>query len=107
MQAVKFKNFSDRDFTYKYDGIPYEFKAGQEMFIEDFKAEHFTRHLVDRELNAKNIPTNSLVDRKKFEALCFPTDEVVTPMEALNIEESKKKKTKKVEEEFADLKKKK
>lgn len=104
MTAKNFYNFSDQDFTYTFDSVPYTFKAGTSMYMEDYKAFHFAKHLVDRELNKLDIPTNNATRRLELEKKCFPTDEVVTPMEALNIEEKNKaKKTKKVEEEFADL----
>ena len=74
------------------------------MYLEDYKAEHFAKHLVDRELNRLNIPTNNTAKRNELEALCFPTDETVTSEVALDIEEKKKaKKIKKVEVEFEDL----
>lgn len=106
MQAIKFKNFSNEDFTHAFDSVPYTFKAGSEMFLEDFKAQHFAKHLVDRELNRLNLMTSDRLKRKELEALCFPVDEVVTPVEALNLNkkaEVKGKKVKKVEKEFEDL----
>lgn len=108
MKAIKFKNFSEEDFTYSFDSIPYTFPAGTEMFLEDYKAEHFAKHLVDRELNRLRIPTNHPIKRPELLKLCFPSDEVVTPIEALNIEETKvrrgRSKTKKVvEKEFEEL----
>lgn len=105
-QAIKFKNFSKEDFMCKYDSLPYTFKAGQEMYVEDFKAEHFAKHLVDREMNKTNTPTNLLVERNELLAQCFPVDEeVVTPEVAIDIEERKKVKAPKVvESEFEDLK---
>jgi hypothetical protein len=117
--AKKFKNFSDQDFAWKFDGVEYGFKAGETMYLEDSKAAHFAKHLIDRELNKKNIPTDRVAERAKLELLCFPSDEVVTPVEAINIEAKKEEvarveikakkniKNKKVEqeEEFADLNK--
>lgn len=118
MQAIKFKNFSTEDFTWSFNSIPYTFKAGQEMYLEDFKAKHFAKHLIDRELNRQNIPTNDKQNRAKLEALCFPGDApAVTEDEAIDIEETKKEEERKeikakkgkkkveVEEEFADLNK--
>lgn len=108
MEAIQFKNFSDKDFTWKYDGIPYTFKAGTQTYMEDFKAQHFAKHLIDRELTAKGVLTNSVIERAKLELLCFPSDAAVTADEAVNINEITKRKAgrpaKKVEEEFADLK---
>ena len=108
MEAIQFCNFSDEDFTWKWDGVAYSFKAGSTMFLENFKAEHFAQHLVDREMNRKGIATNNLVERKKLGALCFPTVETITPTEALqrNAKDDGKKEVKE-EEEFADLKTKK
>lgn len=109
IKAIKFKNFTDEDFTWKFDGVPYTFKAGMEMYLEDFKAYHFTKHLVDRELNKLGVPTNNLTERKVLEDKCLPQDEVVTREEAIDLNEISKKKSvrsKKVEkeEEFVDLK---
>lgn len=113
MKAIKFKNFTSEDFTWKFDGVEYSFRAGQETYMEEFKAKFFAKHLVDRELNTLGIPTNNQTEIKKLTILALPTDEVVTPDEAIDIEAKKvvsdKKKlgrsTKKVEEEeFSDLK---
>lgn len=104
MQAVQFKNFSSEDFTWKFDGVPYTFVAGQTIFLEDFKAEHFAKHLVDREMDRLGISTGNTADRTRLTALCYPTAEVVTPIEALQRNKKEGKTTKKVEEEeFADL----
>ena len=105
MKAVRFKNFTDEDFVWKFDGVPFEFKAGQEIFLEDYKAEHFAKHLVDREINKTGKRTDYLPLREELMAKCFPSDEVVTPLEALNLnEKAKVVKKKKVEPEFEELK---
>jgi len=109
MQAKKFKNFSNEDFTWKYDGVPFTFKVGEEMYLEDFKADHFAKHLVDREMNRAQegyphgIPTNLPVQRKEMTERCFPSDVEITPAQALNLNEEVKTKKKKVEPEFEDL----
>lgn len=103
MEAKRFKNFTTQAFTWKFDGVPYTFEAGQEIFLEDFKAEHFCKHLVDAELNRQGKPTND-PSRKTLEAQCFPVAEPVSAVEALNLnEEAKAKKPKKKEAEFEDL----
>lgn len=108
MQARKFKNWTDEDFKWKWDGVEYAFPAGQETFLEDFKADHFASHLVDREMNKMNNgrgePLSNLVVRNRLLAQCFPLVEAVTPAEALNLNEEVKTKKKKVEPEFEDLK---
>lgn len=110
MQALKFKNFSDEQFIHTYDSVPYTFEAGQEIFLEDYKAYHFAKHLVDRELNKLNIVTNNMSERARLGELCFPKEAAVTPLEAIQINEKAKEKKKvskkKVEEEeFSDLNK--
>lgn len=113
MKAIKFRNFSNEDFSWKFDGVLYTFPAGQETYLEEDKAHHFAKHLVDREINKKNvemnlhktpneIPTNNLKERKVFEDQCFPSNEEITPMEAIDLNE-KAKKPKKKEAEFEDL----
>lgn len=105
MIAKKFKNFTDKEFSWKFDGIEYSFPAGSEIFLEDYKADHFAKHLVDREMNAKGIVTNNLSERAKLQVQCFPSNEELTPIEALQVNEKVKKGKKKVEVEFPDLKK--
>lgn len=108
IKAIKFKNHTAESFTHTFDSIPYTFEAGQEMFLEDFKATHFAKHLVDRELNRQEIPTNNMSERTKIESLCLPKDEAITPLEALQINEGEKvekknkKKVAKVTEEFEE-----
>src|SRR3990167_8657050 len=108
MEAIKFRNWSEESFTWKHNGVPHTFPAGMEIFLEAPKAKLFAKHLTDRELNRMNKPTNSPM-RSELEAKCFPSDEVISESEALNIKEEEKAKAKKVkkvvekEEEFADL----
>lgn len=101
-EAKKFKNFTQSDFTWKFNGIPYTFKAGQEIYLESDKADHFAGHLVDQEMNTLGLATDNRYERSKLLAQCFPTDEVVSAIEALQVNEKAKPK-KKVETEFADL----
>jgi len=102
--AKKFKNFSNEDFTWKFDGVPYTFPAGGEMYLESERADHFALHLIDRELNKAGKLTNDKLERAKLLEQCFPTVDVVSAEKALDINEKKKeKKAKKVEAEFEDL----
>ena len=126
VKSVVFKNFTDEEFVCSWDGTPYRFAAGKEMYVEDWKAEHFAKHLVDRVMHKKGMITTNMVERSKFLAQALPTGESITPEEALDVNaregikeevakkeevkaEIKSKKTSKVvvEEEFSDLKKKK
>jgi hypothetical protein len=104
MKAIKFKNWTDSEFEWKFNGIPHVFPAGMEIYMEEDKANHFAKHLVDREMNKLNIKTDNVGQRGVLTAKCFPSDEVVTPEVALDINETKKRgrPAKKVEE-FPDL----
>jgi hypothetical protein len=103
MNVIQFYNFSDEDFTWKYDGISYTFLAKSTTPLEDFKAEHFAQHLIDRELNRAGIVTNNQVERQRLAEMCFSTLQTVTPSEILEKKEDKKDKKKKEEVEFEDL----
>jgi len=76
MKAIRFKNDTDRDFTWKFDGIAYTFKAGQEIYLEDFKANHFAKHLIDRELMEKKVRTDNQVERNILTAKFLPGDDM-------------------------------
>ena len=103
MEAVKFKNFTETDFTWKFNGVPHTFKAGTEIFLEKDRADFFAGHLVDEEMNRLKLVTNNMAERNKLLAKCFPSDEVVSPIEALQVNEKAKRRTKKAEVEFEDL----
>lgn len=64
--AQLFTNFTDEDFTFYWDSVPYTVKAGQSIYLEDFKANHAAKHLIDQELNKQNIPTNTQVERDRL-----------------------------------------
>lgn len=106
IKAIKFKNFSDEDFTCSWDKVPYKFKAGMEIYAEDWKANHFAKHLIDRELNKKGALTNDKVARGKMLELALPVDEEITQSEMIDVNEKTKitKKQKADEVEFAGLK---
>lgn len=116
VKSVVFKNFTDEEFVCSWDSVPYRFPAGKEMYVEDWKAEHFAKHLVDRVMHQKGMITSNMVEREALLAQALPTEEAVTPEEAFDInareevaEQVAKRKPgrpkKVVEEEFAELKK--
>ena len=121
-----FKDFTNEEFVCFWDGVPYRFPAGKEMYVEDWKAEHFAKHLVNKVIYksaGKELILTDQVLRNKLLAQALPGGVTVTPDEALDInvreevaekeeevkKEIKKKKTSKkvVEEEFEGLKAKK
>lgn len=71
MKAIRFTNFSDEDFIGKWDKIEYPIKAGQTIMFEEFKANHFAQHLINRELTRQGIPTNRMLEREKMLKKCL------------------------------------
>ena len=58
-KIVKFTNFTDEDFTWTWNKRPWTFKAGQFMFLEQGIANHFAKHLVNRELIKEGRDTDT------------------------------------------------
>ena len=118
VKSVVFKNFTDKEFVCSWDGVPYRFAPGKEMYVEDWKARHFAKHLVDGIMHKRNLITTNMKEREPLLKRALPDEQVaISAEEALDVnareeveekvKEIKKKKTsKKVvnEEEFSGLK---
>lgn len=100
MNTKVFVNFSKTLFTGRWDSVPYNIKPGQEVMLEDWKANHFAKHLVDRELQLLGKEVNDQ-SRDSLLAKCFveQTDEEENEMsdlpeetQILNQERTKAKK---------------
>ena len=125
VKSVVFKNFMNEEFECSWDGVTYKFAPGKEMYVEDWKATHFAKHLVDKAIytakGSKELILTDKVLRDKLLAQALPGGESVTPDEALdrNVREEVKEEEVKVakkrgrpskvveEEEFPELKAKK
>lgn len=120
MKAVSFTNWTDQDFTYTWDKMEFTFQAGQSIYIQDFLAYHFAKHLIDRELNENKLPTNHQ-SREELLKKCIgehkleSTSSVELETQILNVQEEIEKENKprrgrpakqekSSEEEFEDLK---
>jgi hypothetical protein len=57
-KAMLFHNWSSEDFTHSWDSVSYSFKAGQQVYMEDWKCEHFAKHLALREAQKKGLEGN-------------------------------------------------
>lgn len=61
-QEIIFTNFTDEDFDGRWNESinhkVWRLKAGKSYYLPFYLAEHFAKHLVDRELNKRNLPTN-------------------------------------------------
>jgi len=103
--AILFCNWTDQDFTHKWDNVEYSFKSGQSELIQDFLAHHFAKHLAQREINRKKL----LMTDPKFKVFydkCFSKG-VVEADTDLKLEiEMEKKKIKKVNKKIKKIKEK-
>jgi hypothetical protein len=50
MKSALFINWTDRDFTGYWNGKGKEIKAGDKLWMPDYLAKHFAKHLTNREL---------------------------------------------------------
>lgn len=50
MNIAHFTNYSNEDFTAYWDGVAHTFKPGQTKAMPEYLAEHFSKHLANREL---------------------------------------------------------
>lgn len=119
-----FSNWTSEDFTGVWASVPTVVKAGESIEVPQYKAYHFTKHLVDREM-IKDNKENSMASpeaRAVYEekTVAEITGNVDSPAlaaikekikEEIEVESGKKKATKKKKEvveeesgEFADIK---
>ena len=123
-KAILFKNYTEEDFTWAWGGDEYTFKAGQVTYLEDWKAKHFAKHLINRELHKMGRQVNdfmreSLLKKCLGEETADETEEkikdlILNEKEAVKagrrMEKEEKEEDKdddkedEKEEEFADLK---
>ena len=82
-KVVIFRNWTKKDFTHIWNGVPYSFKVGEEMYLELPLAEHFACHLIDRELNDKKLPTNHFSRQELIDKCLVTPDEKIGDAEAL------------------------
>lgn len=99
----------------KWDNVPDSFAPGASRYMEDWRAEHFAKHLINRELDKMGKQTNDEKLREDLMKRCvmdqstpIPTSTVDMELMNRNEEVKAKKKTvkkeKQAEPEFPDLK---
>jgi len=82
--AVKFTNWTDEKFTHKWDNVEYSFEPGKTEYLQSYLAEHFAKHLAQRECNKKNIPMTDLRFKEYYDE-CL-TEDVVSAESNLKLE---------------------
>lgn len=63
MKTALFHNFTQDDFTGYWDGKPKTIKSGEKLYMPDYLAKHFAKHLTNRELLKRG--QNTKVSPKK------------------------------------------
>jgi len=83
IKAIPFFNFTDKAFSWWWDSVEYTFDPKQSYMMEDWKARHFAKHLVNHVLNleGKSVADQS---REGYLSKALPTIE-----KPLEVEESK------------------
>jgi len=58
-RSALFVNFSNEAFTGYWDGVAYPFAPAAQMYLEEWKARHFAKHLANRELLKDGYETHT------------------------------------------------
>ena len=111
--AKQFVNWTNEDFSFKWDGVPYEVKAGQSMNLPDYLADHAAKHLTDREMQKDDglvAGMYSDLAREPFLKKCFgeitvsPDNDTAAEVAALNQEVKPVNEVKPVEKPIKEVK---
>lgn len=99
LQGTLFTNFTTEDFEHSWDRRPYQVKAGESVMFPDWLAHHLAKHLIDRELNKMDKPTNTMHLRKQMEEKIFGAhikaeSSVELETKIMNLNEEKKEEIK-------------
>lgn len=54
-KTVIFRNYSDETFVWYWNSEKYVFKPGMQVYMEEWKASHFAKHLANRELQKRGF----------------------------------------------------
>lgn len=99
--AKRFTNFSDEDFTGEWNSEKFLIKKGETLLLQDYLAEHFAKHLIDRELNKQKINTSLQVERQKlYNLICGSVEVESSSPEKLETEILNKKEEVKKEDDI-------
>lgn len=107
-----FTNWSDEDFTGMWNGISHTVKAGAYIEVPEYKAFHYCRHLVDREMrkagNEATLGVHSAREAMEKKTIVKIGEEAESPvMETIKKQLKKEMESDKADSkpEFASLKK--
>ena len=86
MKAVKFFNYSDREFIGRWDSVDYAIGAGEIQMFPAHLAEHFAKHLADMVMNIKGVPTDHFTRPSYVQRALIETTVEAPNAEKLNAE---------------------
>ena len=78
MKTALFTNFTDADFTGYWDGKGKKFIPGQSLYMPDYLAQHFAKHLTNREL--LKVDRNGTLVYKDGEKMTSPKNPEQSPI---------------------------
>jgi len=50
-KAIKFSNWTKDQFSWKWDGLEYNFQPGESAYFSEHVAKHFAKHLANKVMN--------------------------------------------------------
>lgn len=65
MKTALFTNFTSKEFIGYWDGKEKKFAPGQSVYMPDYLAEHFAKHLTNRELLEKGLERSTSPKKPK------------------------------------------
>lgn len=85
-KAVPFLNWTDEDFSWTWDSVPYDFSKKSQTLMEEWKSNFFAKHLTDRELLKAGLSTDHF-RRNEFFRKCLPAEGTIeAPVSKLETE---------------------
>jgi hypothetical protein len=69
--AKRFTNFSEELFIHKWNSEEWKFNPGETVLLQGYLAEHFAKHLVDREMQKEGKPINDFATRNLMMSKCL------------------------------------
>lgn len=99
MENVRlFRNWTNEDFSWAWNGERYDFPAKSARYLPEYLADHFAKHLTDREMHKAGQPTDMPI-RAEFLAKCMNEEETFQVQNAEIVEAEIKNK----EEDIAPI----
>jgi hypothetical protein len=76
-KIVLFHNSTEEDFEGQWNKVTEVIKAGKSRHMELWRARHYAKHLIDRELNKQNVKTDNQLEREKLYKTIVIDEEVI------------------------------